>query len=62
MAWHLRNGIIASHMSERTLLPKAFNSAMVEDCIEKGLSKEEGGARFNVHAVQTWGRIDAGNS
>jgi formate C-acetyltransferase len=44
------------------LQPKAFNSAMVEDCIEKGLSKEEGGARYNVHSVQTWGRIDASNS
>ncbi len=44
------------------LTPKAFNSAMVEDCIEKGLSKEEGGARYNIHSVQTWGRIDAGNS
>ncbi len=62
MAWLLRNGIIASHRHERSLLPKAFNSAMVEDCIEKGISKEEGGARYNVHGVQTWGRIDAGNS
>lgn len=62
MAWLLRTGMIASHRYERSLLPKAFNSAMVEDCIEKGLSKEEGGARYNVHGVQTWGRIDAGNS
>ena len=62
MAWLLRNGIIASHMSERALQPKAFNSALVEDCIEKGISKEEGGARYNVHSVQTFGRIDAGNS
>ncbi len=58
----LRNGIIASHTSERALQPKAFNSALVEDCIEKGISKEEGGARYNVSGVQTWGRIDAGNS
>jgi formate C-acetyltransferase len=62
MAWQLRNGIIGSHMADRTLQPKAFNSALVEDCIEKGVSKEHGGARYNVHAVQTWGRIDAGNS
>jgi formate C-acetyltransferase len=58
----LRKGIIDSHMSERALVPKAFNSALVEDCIEKGISKEEGGARYNVSGVQTWGRIDAGNS
>jgi formate C-acetyltransferase len=62
MAWQLRNGIIGSHMAERALLPKAFNSALVDDCIEKGISKEEGGARYNIHGVQTWGRIDAGNS
>ena len=62
LAWRLKNGIIRTHISEMALQPKAFNSAMVEDCIEKGLSKEEGGARYNVHSVQTWGRIDAGNS
>ncbi|HJN50183.1 MAG: pyruvate formate lyase family protein [Pseudomonadales bacterium] len=62
MAHQLRNGIIGSHMAERALQPKAFNSALVEDCIEKGIAKEEGGARYNVHGVQTWGRIDAGNS
>jgi len=58
----LRKGMIASHASERFLVPKAFNSALVEDCIEKGISKEEGGARYNVAGVQTWGRIDAANS
>jgi len=62
LAWRLRNGIIASHMAEMALQPKAFNSAMVEDCIEKGMAKDMGGARYNVHSVQTWGRIDAGNA
>jgi formate C-acetyltransferase len=62
MAWRLKKGIINSHIAEMALQPKAFNSAMVEDCIEKGLSKEEGGARYNIHSVQTWGRIDTGNS
>ena len=58
----LKKGIIESHAGERALVPKAFNSALVEDCIEKGISKEEGGARYNVAGVQTWGRIDAANS
>ena len=58
----LRRGIIASHAGERALVPKAFNSALVEDCVEKGISKEEGGARYNVAGVQTWGRIDAADS
>ena len=39
MAHQLRNGIIGSHMAERALQPKAFNSALVEDCIEKGIAK-----------------------
>ncbi|MCP4753754.1 MAG: hypothetical protein GY866_22955, partial [Proteobacteria bacterium] len=58
----VRRGLIASHAAERALVPKAFNSALVEDCIEKGISKEEGGARYNVSGVQTWGRIDAADS
>jgi formate C-acetyltransferase len=62
MNWVLRNGIIASHISELALQPKAFNSALVEDCIEKGLAFQQGGARYNVHSVQTWGRVDAGDS
>jgi formate C-acetyltransferase len=62
MAYQLKNGIIASHLAEMALQPKAFNSALVDDCIEKGLWKEAGGARYNVSGVQTWGRIDAGNS
>jgi formate C-acetyltransferase len=62
MAWRFETEIIKSHITEMALLPKAFNSAMVEDCIEKGLSKEHGGARYNIHAAQTWGRIDTGNS
>jgi formate C-acetyltransferase len=34
----------------------------VEDCIEKGKSYQHGGARYNVSSVQTYARIDAGNS
>jgi formate C-acetyltransferase len=58
----MRNALIDAHERERHLVPKAFNSALTDDCIEKGLSKDEGGARYNVSAVQTWGRIDAGDS
>jgi len=58
----LKKALITSHGRERSLVPKAFNSALVDDCIEKGISKEEGGARYNVSGVQTWGRIDAGDS
>ena len=58
----VRRALIASHGNEGRLAPKPFNSALVEDCIEKGIPKEHGGARYNVSGVQTFGRIDAANS
>jgi formate C-acetyltransferase len=57
-----RMGVIASHTYYMSLAPKAFNSALVEDCVEKGISKGEGGARYNVATLQTYGRIDVANS
>jgi len=58
----VRSSLINSHANEGRLVPKPFNSALVDDCIEKGIAKEEGGARYNVSGVQTFGRIDAANS
>jgi len=58
----VKRALIKSHGNEQLLRPKPFNSALVEDCIEKGIAKEEGGARYNVSGVQTFGRIDAANS
>ena len=36
----VRKGIIASHKDHRSMPSKCFNSAMVEDCIEKGKAKK----------------------
>jgi formate C-acetyltransferase len=62
VAHMVRKAVVASHNYDMALAPKAFNSAMVEDCIEKGLSKGEGGARYTVTSFQTWGRIDTADS
>ena len=62
VAWQLRNWAITSKLSDMALQPKMFTSALTEDCIERGLSFLEGGARYNVGAVEIFGSVDAGNS
>jgi len=62
VAHMVRQAVVGSHTYYMSLAPKAFNSALVEDCIEKGISKGEGGARYNVATLQTYGRIDVANS
>jgi len=62
VAWLLRNGVMAQNMSELGLQPKVFTSALTEDCIEKGISSNEGGARYNVGAIGMISTVDAGNS
>ncbi|KKN81337.1 hypothetical protein LCGC14_0320840 [marine sediment metagenome] len=45
------------------LCPTPYESALIGDCIEKGLSREAGGTRFNFSPVVSGvGAIDAGNS
>jgi len=62
LAWQIRNGAIASHMREMGLPVAVFTSALTEDCIERGLSKHEGGARYTAYAISMGGPVDAGNS
>jgi len=62
VAWQTKNGAIAMNISEMALEPKVFCSSLTDDCIEKGMSMEEGGARYNVGAVSIPGAVDAGNS
>ncbi len=62
VAWQVRRGSVAANVSELALRPKVFTSSFTDDCLEKGLSMEEGGARYNVGAVSMIGTVDAGNS
>ena len=59
----VRDNSIAANIGEvATLGPTVFGSALVEDCIEKGIAKELGGARYNIGAVSIIGTVDVGNS
>jgi pyruvate formate-lyase/glycerol dehydratase family glycyl radical enzyme len=57
---------ISNKNSEITLAeryPTVYTSALIEDCIEKGHTREEGGARFNFGpCIATAGATDVGDS
>ena len=53
------NAVDLAHM-ERDQLP--FLSALVEDCIGRGKTVEEGGAIYNFTGPQAFGVVDAGDS
>ena len=66
VAWMRRNSQITGNITEQTiaeLSPTVYESALIEDCIEKGICREEGGAHynFNTGSVPT-GSTDAGDS
>ena len=58
----MRTGSIAANLGEQVLQPTLFTSALTEDCIENGITREEGGARFSLGAVSISGTVDVGNS
>jgi len=60
----VRIGSMASNIGEKEGLPPTlFISALTEDCIGKGLPREQGGARFSVGiGGNLLGSVDIGNS
>ncbi|KKN81333.1 hypothetical protein LCGC14_0320800 [marine sediment metagenome] len=64
--WMLKGIIEVSNIGMQVLTelcPTPYESALIEDCIERGISREAGGARYNFHPlVSGAGAIDAGNS
>jgi formate C-acetyltransferase len=44
------------------LLPTPFESSLIKDCLARGKSREDGGARFNFRTVIGAGSSDAGDS
>ena len=59
----IRNGVIGWHFGEMGMTPKSFTSALTEDCIERGLFRHEGGARYYAEGIfMTGGPVDVGNS
>jgi len=66
LVWLLRHFNVAANIAEMTIAemyPTLFQSALLEDCIEKGICREEGGARYNFGCgVGTIGASDVGDS
>jgi formate C-acetyltransferase len=66
LAWMVKNATTIANLSWRTraeLYPSPFESALIENCIERGISKEEGGAYFNNNSwVLAAGATDVGDS
>ena len=66
LAWQMKNINIGSNLAEQILadmFPTVYQSAIMGDCIEKGICKEEGGARYNFGVgVDIIGAVDIGNS
>ncbi len=60
----IRISSMATNIGEAAALrPSVFASALTEDCIEKGIAREEGGARYNVGSGGSLaGSPDIGNS
>jgi len=66
VAWMRRNTQMSGNAFERQIIdlyPMVYESALIEDCIEKGLCREEGGAHYNFNTGGTEvGSSDAGDS
>lgn len=60
----IRRQVIASGIGQlEGLQPNVFGSALTEDCVENGIAKEKGGARYNCGlALNMIGNIDVGDS
>ena len=60
----VRNAAIADNIGQAgALLPTVFTSALTEDCIERGIPREAGGARYSVGSGGSLlGSVDIGNS
>ena len=66
LVWLIRCYAIAQNIQEMTLAETdatVYQSALTEDCIEKGKSKEQGGARYNFGpGITACGSVDVGDS
>jgi len=65
VAWFSSKRSMVCNIGERAtaeLAPTVYESALIDDCIEKGISREEGGARYNQSGIQSLGSSDAADS
>lgn len=60
---HCAIGIRAFEIAMAEVYPTVYQSALIEDCIEKGIPREAGGARYNFGpCVAIMGATDVGDS
>ncbi|WP_054030572.1 glycyl radical protein [Desulfatitalea tepidiphila] len=63
LAWHCAIIIDCFELAMAEMYPTVYQSALIEDCIEKGVPRESGGARYNFGpCIATSGAVDVGNS
>ena len=66
VAWRFKEMVAIGEVRSDALAelcPTPYESALIDDCIERGISREAGGARFNFSQVAVGtGAIDAGDS
>ncbi|WP_130837813.1 glycyl radical protein [Lachnoclostridium sp. Marseille-P6806] len=58
----LVNSDNAIDVAHATLTPNPFESCLIDDCMDKGLCLEEGGAHFNFTGPQGFGIANVGNA
>jgi len=66
LQWVTENVQISGNLNEQRIIdffPTVYESALIDDCIEKGICREEGGAHYNFNTGSfCTGTTDAGDS
>jgi formate C-acetyltransferase len=63
LAKHCEITVNASELALAEVYPTVYQSALIEDCIENGICREAGGARYNFGPIiATAGAVDTGDS
>lgn len=65
IVWMSERRTLRANIMEQNLIdlsPTPYASTLINDCLEKGLSREEGGARYNTTMITAVGPTDAGDS
>lgn len=63
LARHCATAVACFEQAIAEMYPTVYQSALIEDCIENGIPRESGGARFNFGpCIATAGAVDVGDS
>jgi pyruvate formate-lyase/glycerol dehydratase family glycyl radical enzyme len=63
LARHCAIAVTCFEQAMAEMYPTVYQSALIEDCIENGVTRESGGARFNFGpCIATAGAVDVGDS